>query len=105
MIDIHQRQDGTWCYVDHQSNVGHKYSPMSEWVGQFETRQEAVLAARAKAAEARLLAAYEEVTRQATRAERAEAEIEQLRNEKESLREQLDEALAQIESMWKTIAP
>jgi chromosome segregation ATPase len=69
-----------------------------------ETYVERIVRQR-KTAEARLLAAYEEVTRQATRAEQAEAEIEQLRNEKESLREQLDEALAQIESMWKTIAP
>jgi hypothetical protein len=51
-MDVHQRQNGKWCYVDHQRNVGHKYSPMSEWIGQFETRQEAVLAARAEAAEA-----------------------------------------------------
>ena len=39
------------------------------------------------------------------RANAAEAECERLRNENETLREQLDEALAQIESMWKTIAP
>ena len=40
-----------------------------------------------------------------TRTEAAQAEVARLRNENESLRDQLDEALAQIESMWRTIAP
>ena len=52
-MDIHQRENGRWCYVDYQQSVGYdEYTPMAAWIGQFDTRQEAVLAGRLKAAEA-----------------------------------------------------
>ena len=53
----------------------------------------------------RLEAAEAEVAKWIDERDEAKAECERLRDENESLREQLDEALAKIESMWKTIAP
>jgi hypothetical protein len=58
---------------------------------------------RAEAAEAIILDAHKALG--VTGIVNISTEIKELQNENESLREQLSEALEQIESMWRTIAP
>ena len=95
-MDVHQRENGKWCYIG-KKNIGHKYTPMSEWVGQFDTRQEAVLAARAEATEADAFKLGSRLAEWIDRAHNAEAEVARLRAELEAAKADATE----WEALWR----